>query len=1461
MANVGTGNVILDEDDMTVPHKGVALAYRRTYNSQSGHDVNGSDGSWPTLQGNGWTTTWDAHLSGDPAHAVTVWDIDGSRYDYTLASDGATWLPPPGQHASLTSDGGCGMLWTKKTGTTYYFYALNGTSTCSNSIPLYGGYGGRLYSIIGRNSNTWVHINYYWENGFAGPTGKLTALAGLAESGLQAYITLSDFNGHRLAATLSRPDGTLVSYQYDGNGNLTSVGSPSNGSGPTTIWHTFGYGSASNGATYLAWAASPRWANSAANDGSYAYFGVQPTGNTVALSSIGHVGWINPSINDGVSSGPVQATMPTGVVQYLFETYVTNTMTPSLSDTDGHMASWTVDGAGRPLQTRECTASQGQQCTGLWLTSSEAWDANNNLVATVEPRGYAPGGSPAAYETDYAYDANGNAVAVAAPAATVQTPSGAATTRPTKLFSYELVNGVNYNNVTAYCDEVWSQAHGRDWETTGNPGPSDSLCPVSAGSPAAPTVPTFAYQHPSYEPFGELSSSVSALGYQKTYLYPQQANDFGMPTDVSGASFLQIDGKTPYQSHQTFGYDQNGNLTSYGTGSGTWSLTYDGMNRVTVQIDPDGYSSYRSYYPDGSLSRTETPAQHAANAAHAYAFDAAVAYAYDSDGNPTSETDHHSDLAGVTHKWYDGADRLLEVQAPRDARSFTDGIAYDYVSQAPATRYLYDLSANGQVSFGTVSFRAYGNRFADQRLINGNWTSVRGAAFDGLDRSVTDYRWSVCGQQCTPAVKTISQQYDVPADPATGAPRYGLLATKSNAAGQSATYRYDARASNAEVDYSGAAPAAPNRTYQYDPAGRAVSISEAGVGTQRYTYDVEGKKTQSAEPSGINSSAALTYSYYPNGSRSSLSVASATLTQHNLITYIYRNDGEKTAQTLSANGYNGSFGWTYTPAGRLLQRSDPYGNPSEVRTYDGTGGLSTEQLGSSGGYSVGQYDDEGDVQSWSFAGPGVTAYSEAIAYNVRGELVGERTADGSHDREQQAADGLMITRLDTISSPDIRRYETGTPDFDLLNGLFLSWNAPSPNGGAITTTTSKTWGFDAAGRESGFAATLSKAPNMSCSKWVVLEKDTQNSVYDFENHLVSQNSDSGAWQSAPKPCGTAPQLVDPSTTTYVYGPDGHALTKTDQPGSSVTYTYTSLHWDGDQLLFTAMQNGTSSGPSSVPLVDVKMGTDADVTFGGDSAYGTSSSYSGITVNDRDPAGVQVNQHNTTGYGTWSPADAYATVYPVSRIVNPNFLAPNYMMNQPRPDGVSDGINILQGVRVYDPSLHQWATPDAYAGTISDPGTRREYMWNRNNPYAYTDPSGYDAIPKDATQLNDDWQPTKTKGGGSKHPEYRNKKTGQYIRFRDDGTVNVRDPDSKNPNKMPDGSDPPGRELEDSSGKRQHVFQPGDQVPGFHNPVPNAFQQFVSGVQNVIQHLPSAPRLPDILPLPIPAPGAVPVVVP
>src|SRR5476649_1148188 len=151
-------------------------------------------------------------------------------------------------------------------------------------------------------------------------------------------------------------------------------------------------------------------------------------------------------------------------------------------------------------------------------------------------------------------------------------------------------------------------------------------------------------------------------------------------------------------------------------GVGTWLTQSDSLNRPTVHADPDDGSisgcgkpassfataSYISYYPNGSVTMTQTPAEHAAGTG--------VVFTYDADGNETSETHHYNGIAGVTTKWYDGADRLVEVALPHDPS--------DYYSSPWLTRYVYDVTQGGFVTMGSSApYYARGGLYKTQEWV------------------------------------------------------------------------------------------------------------------------------------------------------------------------------------------------------------------------------------------------------------------------------------------------------------------------------------------------------------------------------------------------------------------------------------------------------------------------------------------------------------------------------------------------------------------------------------------------------------------------------------------------------------------------------------------------------------------------------------------------------------------------
>src|SRR6202011_1769281 len=242
------------------------------------------------------------------------------------------------------------------------------------------------------------------------------------ESGLTATMNFVDVAGHRLLGGLWFPDGvTYVAYGYDALGNLNNVSRPPNNAFGSRPSHSYGYVQQGSGGSIISWADSPRWAAGGPNGGitAFGFTGSSPA--TATLSAMARFGTVNPPIAAGWNSTVLQPGYPQSLYEYYDEFYTTGVPNATFRDTDGHGTNWVIDAQGRPTQTQECTVVANQTCSGAYLVTNESWDASNNLISEVDPRGA---------QTDYAYDVDGNTVAVAAPP-----PTGGAF-RPTSLYAY-----------------------------------------------------------------------------------------------------------------------------------------------------------------------------------------------------------------------------------------------------------------------------------------------------------------------------------------------------------------------------------------------------------------------------------------------------------------------------------------------------------------------------------------------------------------------------------------------------------------------------------------------------------------------------------------------------------------------------------------------------------------------------------------------------------------------------------------------------------------------------------------------------------------------------------------------------------------------------------------------------------------------------------------------------------------
>lgn len=747
----------------------------------------------------------------------------------------------------------------------------------------------------------------------------------------------------------------------------------------------------------------------------------------------------------------------------------------------------------------------------------------------------------------------------------------------------------------------------------------------------------------------------------------------------------------------------------------------------------------------------ETPIQHAADVASGSA-EAAVSFTYDLDGNELTQTHHHgcaaiaSCVAGTTTKWYDGAGRLVEVMQPYDS-------SVDYHTYKWLTRYLYDLSAGGTRSLtipassttsaaSTSAFTAYGNLYDTQSFVDlgfstndsaPRWVDHLGTAYDALDRKTAAYDVAV---GVTPLHRYLYDQ-----TPST----LNFQSSDILSTGEVTAHDYDAVGNTASTTftYPGGAPpspsaaAAPSRSFTYDPDGRVTSI-QSSLGAQLHTYDANGNMLTDVEPASQGGNS-ITYGYTANGWRSSLSTAGALARQ--LFSYSYRQDGRLAQQQVNNNGWR-SFTWTYTPGGRLLQRSDP-STGSAINSagaarggfasifqplsygYDGFGNKSSVTY--SDGYAVNgittdlEGNESAEMDTTSGSAPYTGSHtSMSRHFSMRDEVAfeGPFAVDGTGSNMWEYANGIQLRT-------DYQSYHSGPPwrggtlsqltfgPVSPLNPLdgFETSGTGSFSSGTTGTDYTDTVVYDAAGRFKSSnlqQCSLDSADRLSLSSW---SGTVTQATYDAENHTTSQFlGGSQGINTVPGPCSW-PQ-ANSATATYAisWGTTGHPLHLTITT-STVVNEY--LHWDGDTLLYTSTSPGSG-------VDDIKIGGFAEMT----------PSDGNIAIYDRDAAGTIVDAHATS----WStPNIAYNDTFgghlPVLALCYAyNVGPPCVVITEPKPENLAGyaGFNI-QGVRGVDTSLGHWTTPDALSNAATDPGSQLPYMYAGNNPYRYSDPTGYKIV--------------------------------------------------------------------------------------------------------------------------------------
>ncbi len=856
----------------------------------------------------------------------------------------------------------------------------------------------------------------------------------------------------------------------------------------------------------------------------------------------------------------------------------------------------------------------------------------------------------------------------------------------------------------------------------------------------------------------------------------------------------------------------------YGTGSGQWLLTYDSLNRLTSAADPDdsasgtgvcgktgaqpgwNTTSRTAYFPDGSVLSKQSASQVANNVA--------TTFTYDLDGNVKTETHHYGCLstsscsAGVTTKWYDGADRLVEVQQPYDGSD---------IQQYPwSTRYIYDLSQGNVSAYRGMGLAGYGNLVSTQELLSGavwtptagqtytlstaSWYDVRATSFDALDRPVSSYE-AAFGDQ-----PKATNTYDAPA-------ALGLLSTVRLATGEVKNVVYDNLGRRTDVSY----PNDPNGSVTpaiheaYDPAGHVTTRSTSILGAESIGYDATGNVTSVTEPSSLGGGT-IQYTYYADGMRANVGYADATQSYPNAMQYAYRADGKRDRITLR----NGSaFAWAYTAAGRLQTQTDPLTGTTihPDASYDTGKGYPKPYYPSAVTYGAWTQAFDSNGRGASVTLPVNLFTYGPLQYDLEDGVL-QQTVSATTLANSPYPASVPVCLQSTIRNekfPDVSLYGkacsapySGPPLAAQINGTQLNPSGPptaggQPRSGAApwtldaragmllrdTATTSSaapgegvgsSYSYDASGRLNqdfeGYYDRITSSPssNPTFAQWCPVgfigtpqylggvtcyDNGSRSKTYDAENRLRTETfTYQPEWSSSSGSTYTTTSYGFAQYGAFWEDTSGYAqpanLQAVDYGASSHPMRFSLFHpdwtsgqtetrawlWDGDDRFIECQLSG---GQCQTPILSMEGLGDYNL------AAGTL-----VRVNDRNLNGGVTMSRNATAFSAWKDQRArYITSKYAPCSIDggalPTYVPTNICSAQHDGKLTADGWTLdyetWQGVRTSDLAIGQWNTPDAYAGEVHDPVSQKPFMWNRNNPYSYADPSGLDTITMYARSAN------------------------------------------------------------------------------------------------------------------------------
>lgn len=1157
------GHAVESVEDASVAGRGPGLRFTRTYSSTAGDRL--------TLLGMGWSSDIESEVTVDDCGTFVVNGAAGQGQRYVADGVDAEGQPrfrsPNGFHGTLRRQPG-GFDFYAKDGTRYHFAERVGGAT-------------RLSLVEDPNGN---RVHYEYESLFGHRVvRRMRDDAGRALNFEYATQALQPQPGDAasseyrlLLRKLTGPEGLVVEYRYDSDGNLSEVERKDEGPGRRVD----GYRYSDLGTPWLT-----------APDGvsAHHHFGFRLVrirneidGSERRLDW--QLGWTSrPDGIGGFKDIPeqrVQAlTEPDlGVTRFVYHGLRGRSdSSTEVADARGHRSTYTLNRHGAAIRV-ETPAG----------TSLTEWNlVHLQPASTTDPLGTV---------TRYTYDEHGNVVQ-----ARVEHANG------TLSRSWEFVAPEHFavpikNRARSATDARGIQTQW-GYDTRGNRtgqargGVSESWSYATNGDLLSHTDGTGARTQSEHDAFGHRTRESDALGARWTRRY-----------DARSRLVMEADGRGNQTEHRYDALDRR-ILTRFppvGDQRAERSTAYDDSARTRTETDELGRQTVHSFDAMGRERAVRNAAQDVRERT------------WDANGNLLSETDFRGNL---TRYEYDAANRRVRQVGPGDRRaSFTHdalgNLLSEEVSHADGSqirrseyRYAHPLnlptSVRQQQDAGTwtETVTAYDANGNPERLIDANGGETF-RTYDARDRLTEErapegrtvtYRYDGADRRIRESLNTTPEQvrtreFDVRGretlyrDASGGEWRqaYDLSnkpVRKTDPRAQGWSYDYDAR--NRLIAESGPIEGLVS-TFGYDAVGNRTGEHTADGRELEHGYDELNRRVHSSDQLGPVESLSYDADGHPltridAEGRVTLSVWNALgqETQRRLppvpagervLGFVYSVHGELLAET-DANGQVTTH--RYDGLGRRIATLLPDGKERSA-TYDAVGNLltATDAEGFTTTYRydglnrrIGQDDPAplGTTQSWSHDAAG-----NVLTHADRRGVVTRSTYDGENRVIELRRDGVRRQTLvydaagNLISETDANGEET-THTYDAGNRRVLTarplqyrerWTF-TPWGGLASSTDAD--GFvtthrydvrqrliattDPAGEETAFGydgvGNRVRIRRPGNAEWLY--------AFDAGDRLVTVRSPERA------------------TTAYGYDRHGNRITQTDAEDQTTTWTFDARH--------------------------------------------------------------------------------------------------------------------------------------------------------------------------------------------------------------------------------------------------------------------------------------------------------------